>query len=395
MTRQDVVITGIGLVSSLGEGPDAHWQALSQPGATPVVDETAFAPFAVHPLPAMNLDAQIPKKGDQRQMEPWQRLGTYAAGLAIDQAGARGLVSDMHLIVAAGGGERDIAVDEAVASALCTTPADQAGPIAERTPGHRPAADPVPGAAVEPAGRQYLDRAWRHGLLAHLHGRGSGGGGCRAHRRGAAGRRARRHRAGGRRLCVAALGPAAAVWRRRGGCGAGPSRRSRRAMARAASSAARSAPSWCWRRRTHAAARGAAPLARIGGIATDTTHVRAGGASATDRARAVGPAEARGRGAARRAVGHDRRGRTAGRGGRLPRRAGRCGGAAHRLAARPWRGGELPGQCRARRAGAVARRLLPGHGPGGCRATARSIASWSPASASGAGKRWPCLERAA
>ena len=39
MTRQDVVITGIGLVSSLGEGPDAHWEILSKPGAAPVVDE--------------------------------------------------------------------------------------------------------------------------------------------------------------------------------------------------------------------------------------------------------------------------------------------------------------------------------------------------------------------
>lgn len=127
MTRQDVVITGIGLVSSLGEGPDLHWDVLSKPGAAPVLDEAAFAPYPVHPLPAISLDAQIPKKGDQRQMEPWQRLGTYAAGLAIDQAGARGLVSDMHLIVAAGGGERDIAVDEAVATAFCTLPADEAG----------------------------------------------------------------------------------------------------------------------------------------------------------------------------------------------------------------------------------------------------------------------------
>ena len=128
MTRKDVVITGIGLVSCLGEGPDAHWQVLSQPGAKPVVDEASFAPYPVHPLPAISLDAQIPKKGDQRQMEPWQRLGTYAAGLAIDNAGARGLVSDMHLIVAAGGGERDIAVDEAVATQFCTTPADEVGP---------------------------------------------------------------------------------------------------------------------------------------------------------------------------------------------------------------------------------------------------------------------------
>ena len=38
-------------------------------------------------LAPLDLDKQIPKKGDQRQMEPWQRIGTYAAGLALDSAG--------------------------------------------------------------------------------------------------------------------------------------------------------------------------------------------------------------------------------------------------------------------------------------------------------------------
>ena len=128
MTRRDVVITGIGLVSSLGEGPDAHWAALHH-GAKPVVDSASFAPFPVHPLPPLSLDAQIPKKGDQRQMEPWQRLGTYAAGLAIDHAGARRLVSDMHLVVAAGGGERDVAVDEAVTAALTSAAPEASGAL--------------------------------------------------------------------------------------------------------------------------------------------------------------------------------------------------------------------------------------------------------------------------
>ena len=80
-------ITGIGIVSALGEGPDAHWQKLME--AHPSADTTMFAPFIVHPLAAINFDAQIPKKGDQRQMEPWQRIGTYAAGLALDSAGVK------------------------------------------------------------------------------------------------------------------------------------------------------------------------------------------------------------------------------------------------------------------------------------------------------------------
>ena len=84
---RDVWITGIGIVSCLGEGPEAHWRGLNEP--TPTIDLTSFAPYAVHPLGRVDFDKQIPKKGDQRQMEPWQRIGTYAAGLALDSAGAR------------------------------------------------------------------------------------------------------------------------------------------------------------------------------------------------------------------------------------------------------------------------------------------------------------------
>jgi 3-oxoacyl-[acyl-carrier-protein] synthase II len=128
---EPVWITGIGLVSCLGEGAEPHLAVLREPLARPpVVDEASFAPFPVHPLPAaLNLDRQIPKKGDQRQMEPWQRLGTYAAGLAIDSADTRGLVADMHLVVAAGGGERDTALDETVAAELASLPPEQAAPL--------------------------------------------------------------------------------------------------------------------------------------------------------------------------------------------------------------------------------------------------------------------------
>lgn len=108
-------ITGIGLVSSLGEGPEAHWQKLMAGG--PAADTTAFAPFVTHPIAPINFDSQIPKKGDQRQMEAWQRIGTYAAGLALDSAGVKGktdILSRMDMIVAAGGGERDINVDTAI-----------------------------------------------------------------------------------------------------------------------------------------------------------------------------------------------------------------------------------------------------------------------------------------
>jgi 3-oxoacyl-[acyl-carrier-protein] synthase II len=119
---RDALITGIGLVSCLGEGEEAHWTALNTPGGlVPVVDTTTFAPFPVHPIAPMALDRQIPKRGDQRQMEAWQRIGTYAAGLALDSAGLKGdtdRLGAMDMIVAAGGGERDYAVDASILTGL-------------------------------------------------------------------------------------------------------------------------------------------------------------------------------------------------------------------------------------------------------------------------------------
>jgi 3-oxoacyl-[acyl-carrier-protein] synthase II len=116
-------ITGIGIVSCLGEGPDAHWQALSE--GTVTADAEAFAPYVVHRVVPLDLDKQIPKKGDQRQMEPWLRIGTYAAGLALDSAGVKGnaeLLSRMDMIVAAGGGERDLNVDVSILSGMPSAP---------------------------------------------------------------------------------------------------------------------------------------------------------------------------------------------------------------------------------------------------------------------------------
>lgn len=116
---RDALITGIGLISCLGEGEAAHLAALDN--FVPVVDEVSFAPYPVHPMTALALDSQIPKRGDQRQMEPWQRFGVYAAGLALDSAKVKGdaaLLERMDMIVAAGGGERDYAVDAAILSAL-------------------------------------------------------------------------------------------------------------------------------------------------------------------------------------------------------------------------------------------------------------------------------------
>src|SRR5450759_4676682 len=122
-------ITGVGIVSCLGEGAQAHWQKLME--AHPSADTATFAPFIVHPLAPINFDVQIPKKGDQRQMENWQRIGTYAAGLALDSAGLKGktdILTRMDMIVAAGGGDDHVHAGEDVGFAL------DAGGV-EREPG--------------------------------------------------------------------------------------------------------------------------------------------------------------------------------------------------------------------------------------------------------------------
>jgi len=120
--KSEVWVTGIGLVSSLGEGLDTHWAQLTS-GKTPVpsVDTEDQAPYLVHPMVDFDVSAQIPKRSDQRQMGRWQHLGTYAAGLALDDAGIAHnaeLLAATNLIVAAGGGERDIEVDELIMEQL-------------------------------------------------------------------------------------------------------------------------------------------------------------------------------------------------------------------------------------------------------------------------------------
>lgn len=118
---REVWITGVGLASSLGEGNALHCDVLTggRPAAA-AVDETSFAPYPVHRLVPLDLSSQIPKNSDQRQMEGWQRLGVYAAGLALEDAGIKGrpeLLDRTDLVVAAGSGERDTAVDSRVLEA--------------------------------------------------------------------------------------------------------------------------------------------------------------------------------------------------------------------------------------------------------------------------------------
>jgi 3-oxoacyl-[acyl-carrier-protein] synthase II len=123
---RDALITGIGIVSCLGEGADMHWQKLQSGEVS--ANPSTFAPFVVHPIAALDYEKQVPKK-EQRQMEAWQRIGVYAAGLALDSAGIKGntdILSRTDMIVAAGGGERDVTVDSAILTGIEKSPSPDA-----------------------------------------------------------------------------------------------------------------------------------------------------------------------------------------------------------------------------------------------------------------------------
>ena len=118
--RREVWITGVGLLTCLGEGLKAAWLALER-GDPPPYDDKTFAPNVVFPMRPMSFDKHIAKKSDQRQMETWQRVGVYTAGMALTEAGIAGnaeLLDRTDMIVCAEGGERDIAVDAAILTGM-------------------------------------------------------------------------------------------------------------------------------------------------------------------------------------------------------------------------------------------------------------------------------------
>src|SRR5437660_1196797 len=55
--KRETWITGVGILSCLGEGPKAHWQALTDGKIN--FDAAGFPPYIVHPLPPMSFDARI------------------------------------------------------------------------------------------------------------------------------------------------------------------------------------------------------------------------------------------------------------------------------------------------------------------------------------------------
>ena len=144
-------------------------------GDPPPYDDKSFAPYIVHPLRADELrqaDPEEERSAADGDVAARRRLFRGAGARPMPAiAGNAELLDHTDMIVAAGGGERDIAVDTAIMAGVRKTNA--ARRLSQRTADERSAPDLVPGAAAEPAGRQYFARAWRGRLLAHFHGRGS------------------------------------------------------------------------------------------------------------------------------------------------------------------------------------------------------------------------------
>ena len=116
--RRDVWITGIGVVSPLGEGSEVHGAAIGSVASR--INLTDWAPYAYFPVPPIEYDKQIPRKSDQRQMALCQRIGTYAAGLALQNAGLVGdkiRLANMDIMTTTLGGERDIQADDNILQA--------------------------------------------------------------------------------------------------------------------------------------------------------------------------------------------------------------------------------------------------------------------------------------
>lgn len=120
--NREVCITGYGLLSPLGETPSDWWRLLNdRAGAQALWDSESYAPYHAVPIGDYDLASQVPRRGDQRAMEPMMQYGVYAAGLALDMARLKDneeLLPEINLVVAAGGGERDWELDHKILEEL-------------------------------------------------------------------------------------------------------------------------------------------------------------------------------------------------------------------------------------------------------------------------------------
>ena len=283
MTRE-VWITGIGLTSSLGEGLDAHWQAMAA---------------AEHPQPVLDIDElrALPGPSDgaarPRQADPEARRPAPDGGLAAPRHLRRRPRPRRrrHRRQCRYPGAHPHG-DRRRAAASATSPVDAAilegfggAPTPDEFLNERLSNDlrPTLFLAQLPnlARRQHLDRPQGHRLLAHLHGRGDRRRQRRRDRLAAHRRRPGRHLPRRRRRDRRAQGRAPHPARRRLGLEGTSRARSGRGPKRAAArSSARSAPSSCWRRASTPRRAARKPYARLGPVSPTAARARPGEAAA-------------------------------------------------------------------------------------------------------------------
>jgi len=114
--KRDVWVTGVGLVSSIARNADDHWNRLQSP-VSPTVVELRKTGCAVHPLLAMDYSTEIPDPMSRKRMGSLQALGVFTAGQALKSAALKDqpeILANAAVIVGGAGGERDIALDEAI-----------------------------------------------------------------------------------------------------------------------------------------------------------------------------------------------------------------------------------------------------------------------------------------
>ena len=118
---RDVVITGIGLVSSAGRRRGGASGGASA-GAPPHIDAETFAPFPVHPaVGRSNGTGRSRRSPTSARWSPGRSSAATPRASPSTRRGAKddaALKSRMQLIVAAGGGERDYAVDGQILTGL-------------------------------------------------------------------------------------------------------------------------------------------------------------------------------------------------------------------------------------------------------------------------------------
>ena len=192
--QREAWITGIGIVSCLGEGADAHWQGLSE-RRTNVERRDVRALSRPHARAARfrQADPQEGRPAPDGSVAAHRHLRRRACARRCRREGqSRAARTHGHdrrgrrRGARRGGRRRNPHQPEE---------GRQSRRLPQRAADERSAPDAVPGAAVQSARRQYLDRPRRDRLLAHLHGRGSGRRRCCADR-------ACAHQCGAERACT-------------------------------------------------------------------------------------------------------------------------------------------------------------------------------------------------